>query len=1670
MASRTQNAGNIGIQVIPVFNGVGKILSNAAKREGAASGKAYKEEYEKQLQSLKGYDLKRYADATAAQETAVNKLRAAEQELARVRRESNPITLAQAEADLTRAREELDKRSKMLQSAESSLNQLRKSGTRDSEDMARAERFVELQRSRVEKATADFTDAQAKCNFVRQNGALISAEEAEAESRVREAREEHSRVLEKHSKIFEKVAAMEAHNASLLKARDKAEWDSMSTRQKVVTQIRRNVAEMAKEHDSIRRVHNAFENLTTRFRTLRMDLDTSGLHKGISSFNELSFAVAGNMMRLGGLMSILPAVAAAMVPLTAAVIGLVGAFGMLAAGAAAGFGVLMLAIRPLIDGYTALQAQQKQAAMDAQTTAKAQHNAARQIASAKKGVADAARAAAEAVRAAERSEQQAADNVVKAQKNVTQAYKAAAEANERARKQMVDAAKAVRDAEESVADAVQEAAESIERAKQSERDTIESVQEDIERAYESERDAIKKVEDARRDYEREVRDGVRSVQSALDAEAAAYKKISKAQQDAVKAQQALVDARQEAIDQIRELSQDVTDSDLSVRSAEIRVERARNELNQVMMDRSASELDRREAQLAYDEALNNQQKVIRVAEEARAAQAKARAEGIEGNKRVQEALQGIVDANQRVVDAQQEYREAGEKVAEARQRAADDELKARLKVADAEKDAVKATRDRVKAEMDGARQIADARKAVAKAEADAARSIRDSQQRLVEARERLAEATKNVADTEAEGNQRIAESQEALRESERRLAEAHAEVARARAEGQDRIAEANQRLADAMDAADLAANKLTASTNNVNEAMKKLSPEGRQMMQVVMGLSDAMEELSKKAQTAMFPGLIRGMEYLKIYGPGFERLVIRLGATIGSLGEQAGKELSSPVWQHIFSTIGKQLPEALSLALSTFGNFVKGVAIIFTAMSPLFMDIGRSLDDNARSFALWAAEWVKSQSFKDFCNYIRDNGPKVWDLIKSIGRALRTLWSALKDIGPEVIDSTMKVFNWIANHDPEDLERKVNILMNFGKALLGIGAAMKTLKAIDSLYTMAKGLDRVADSATKAAKAVWKFFGKAAPAGVAEGAAAGAAQQAAQGGAGAALSAGASGLLGGAGAEGAGIAGAIASAEGAAAGGGVSGVSGTLLSAAGPAAAIAGGILVVGAAAYVVWKNLDWFKREIDGWIDHLEQKFGPDIQFIMGNMKQIFTTGLSAVMAVATPIWNEISQFWEKVAYPYLERSVKGSFDSLKLIFEGALDIIAGIFKVAVSAITGNWSGLGDGLKQIARGAMEITAGVFQQGVTSITAILGAVLDFTKYKWPALYDLLEAPISFFINTVLAGLVNGWNWIAERVNAPTITPPSYQTKAMERATAGASERTATSVSHGGRRAMAYADGGPIEGYSPTPTADNILIMATAGEHMIRYESAQNMRQRFPGWLEHINAYGRPPGYAEGGIIGMASGGSVSGWAQYYDSMAKQSASFADQISEIVQNAWGMWNRVRRGYFSGLDYMRGMGRTDGLHLALRTGEAFGDEVIPAMADTLRKAILPWTEQHERYEKEAKQFQELRDREAQMQEDPSYYYNQMGYAQGGEIREYKWDIDPGESAMLPPGRSIVNNQLGHWERLTRDGGVTPNMLREALAGIFDDVSLDITGIDKVTGLASAQMVAAKRRRVG
>ncbi|WP_179866373.1 hypothetical protein, partial [Bacillus wiedmannii] len=70
----------------------------------------------------------------------------------------------------------------------------------------------------------------------------------------------------------------------------------------------------------------------------------------------------------------------------------------------------------------------------------------------------------------------------------------------------------------------------------------------------------------------------------------------------------------------------------------------------------------------------------------------------------------------------------------------------------------------------------------------------------------------------------------------------------------------------------------------------------------------------------------------------------------------------------------------------------------------------------------------------------------------------------------------------------------------------------------------------------------------------------------------------------------------------------------------------------------------------------------------------------------------------------PIIAFIIEGTWEGIKSVISGAVNIIMGIIKVFASVLTGDWRGLWEGIKQILSGAWDLLVGLVELGVGKVT------------------------------------------------------------------------------------------------------------------------------------------------------------------------------------------------------------------------------------------------------------------------------------------------------------------------------------------------------------------------------
>jgi hypothetical protein len=583
-----------------------------------------------------------------------------------------------------------------------------------------------------------------------------------------------------------------------------------------------------------------------------------------------------------------------------------------------------------------------------------------------------------------------------------------------ANRQAIQDARSVADAQKQLSRARRDGARAIADADRQVIDAEKSLARAHEDAASAASDAAERTADARRALTRANQDAAQASEDAARRVRDAEETLTDAQTSAREAQLRLNEARVQARRNLQDLQNQLDSAQLSERGAVFELEEALAHLNEVLEDDQATDREKAKAQLRADqakEALEQQQLETRRLEKDTKAANKA---GVEGSDLVKDAKDRIQDANERIRDAEESL---------ARARQAQD--RQAIDNAEALADAREAVRDAIAAEADAAE--------------DSARRISDAEQALADARRGRSEAQTAAA--------------ESVADAELGLARAHEDIA--------------LRAAEASTATD----SLATAQNNLDEALRNLSPSAIAFATWLYSLRPLLNDIRFAAQEGLLPGLQEGLSAIvDQYGPAFVTFIGTMAGVLGDLSKEFGNLLANdPVWQDFFATMADFGPVFLRQFGDVTINLLTAFASIMTAFAPFIAEMGEGLVGLTADFAEWAATLEGSAALQGFFDYLRDSGPEVSKLIGNVFAILKDLFIGLAPYADDLLHALVGFTDWLADMDPDEI---ANLALTIGAVVLAVQTLALALSAVSGVAGLIGGVVKLGGGLGKAGGAI----------------------------------------------------------------------------------------------------------------------------------------------------------------------------------------------------------------------------------------------------------------------------------------------------------------------------------------------------------------------------------------------------------------------------------------------------------------------------------------------------------------------------------------------------------------------------------------------------------------------
>ncbi|WP_326646690.1 hypothetical protein OG884_18860 [Streptosporangium sp. NBC_01755] len=449
------------------------------------------------------------------------------------------------------------------------------------------------------------------------------------------------------------------------------------------------------------------------------------------------------------------------------------------------------------------------------------------------------------------------------------------------------------------------------------------------------------------------------------------------------------------------------------------------------------------------------------------------ATGGAGQSAAQAAIQALQleQAEKRLADAQKDERQAQEDLTRAREagrRALEDMNFSLERSILSQKDASLAVRE------------AEARLAELQADPDASAldveramlSVEQAHQRAREQEVKTQRAKKDTTAANKAGVQGTKEYQRGLDDLE---------------QAQDKVAQAEMQLKQLhlQQKAAMSSAGGGGGAGGLTDAFAKLSKQEKVLAEDIKHFKDAYLDWQRSVQPDVLPVISQGLGLMEKTLPKLTPLVKSASGAFSILLDDAEKALAGDFWNTFLFNVNTYMPEAIIGLGRSFGNIVTGIAGIMDAFLPFTPTIVGGVEGATKAFSEWGQQLKDSPEFAEFIAFVKENAPKVWELIKNIASAGKNIVEALAPLGVGSLAGLNLLAEIVAGMDPEHIQA-------IALGLIAIKTAHAGLSAVSHWKNLAENVGLVGNAATGAKGKVASLVKVAAGVGVALGALAGA--------------------------------------------------------------------------------------------------------------------------------------------------------------------------------------------------------------------------------------------------------------------------------------------------------------------------------------------------------------------------------------------------------------------------------------------------------------------------------------------------------------------------------------------------------------------------------------------------
>lgn len=210
---------------------------------------------------------------------------------------------------------------------------------------------------------------------------------------------------------------------------------------------------------------------------------------------------------------------------------------------------------------------------------------------------------------------------------------------------------------------------------------------------------------------------------------------------------------------------------------------------------------------------------------------------------------------------------------------------------------------------------------------------------------------------------------------------------------------------------------------------------------------------TKQFEKPIFKSFSEGLDATQNIFTKLTPTISNTAAVVTELMQSFNKSLDSASASKFFDWLNTNASESLYNFAQMAGNTLAGVGNLLQAFAPLGASFEESLVRMTQRFKEWSASMSQSQGFKTFIDYVKTNGPTLWNILTNVANTIVNVGVALAPLGSAVLKVAEGLTSFISKASSSK-EVVLGLVAGFAalKTGLAIAGAVNALPKAWALY------------------------------------------------------------------------------------------------------------------------------------------------------------------------------------------------------------------------------------------------------------------------------------------------------------------------------------------------------------------------------------------------------------------------------------------------------------------------------------------------------------------------------------------------------------------------------------------------------------------------------------------